>query len=122
MMKTLAITLVGYLMIGVVYGLVKVVREVVKRVRLLGYEDYYEWLEGMNHLDEFDISKIDNDNEWSEYVWYFRIIGKLNDANVNKVLRDVVYVLTWPVAVPLFIEVVSMALDIIYKSRFGEEG
>lgn len=122
MMKYLVGTLIGYLIIGVVYTLVKLVREVAKRVKLLGDDDYFKWLEGTNHLDEFDIGSIANDEYWSMYVWYIRFINKLYDIKTNKVLLCVVYVLTWPTVVPLVIEVIAKALDIIYESRFGEEG
>ena len=122
MMKYLVGTLIGYLIIGVVYTLVKLVREVAKRLKLLGNDDYIKWLEGTNHLDEFDIGSIANDEYWSMYVWYIRFINKLYDIKTNKVLLCVVYVLTWPTAVPLVIEVIAKALDVIYESRFGEEG
>lgn len=119
MMKYLAVTLICYLVIGVVYALVKIVREASKRYRVLDSDGCFKWLDGMNHLDEFDISAIADDDHWSGYFWYIRLTSKLN--NVNKILGDVVYILTWPIAVPLFIEVVAKALDAIYESRFGEE-
>lgn len=120
MIKYLVIALVSYLVIGVVYAAVKIIWTVWKRYIMLDCDHSFTWLEGAQHLDEYDVEDLINIDDWSEYKMYIRFADKIYDA--NKALGRVVYVLTWPTSVSLFIEVIAQALDKIYESRFGEEG
>ena len=120
MIKYLVIALVGYLVIGVVYAVAKLVWTVWKRYKVLGSNRSYIWVGGTQHLDEYEVDDLLNVDDWSDYETYIRFADKIYDA--NKALGRVVYILTWPTSVSLFIEVIAQALDKIYESRFGEEG
>ena len=120
MIKYLVIALVVYLVIGVVYAAVKIIWTVRKRYYMLGSDRSYLWLEGAQHFDEYKFEDVLNVDDWSEYEMYIRFADTIYDA--NKALGRIVYVLTWPTSVSLFIGVIAQAMDKIYESRFGEEG
>jgi len=114
----LVIALVSYLVIGVVYTVAKLIREVCKRVDLLGDENYFRWIEGANHLSEVDANYF---VDFSVYAQYVRFMDKVYNTG-SIALTVIVSVFTWPTMVPLLIELFGGALDKIYESRFGEEG
>ena len=120
MIKYLVIALVSYLVIGVVYVAAKIIWTVWKRYCVLGSDRSYIWVEGAQHFNEYEVEDLLNVDDWLEYEMYIRFADKIYDA--NKALGRVVYVLTWPTSVSLFIEVIAQAMDKIYESRFGEEG
>lgn len=120
MIKNLVIALVGYLVIGVVYTVAKLVLTVWKRYKVLGRDRSYIWVEGAQCFDEYEVEDLLNVDDWSDYSMYIRFADRIYDA--NKALGRVVYVLTWPTSVSLFIGVIAQAMDKIYESRFGEEG
>lgn len=122
MIKYLVMVLIGYLVIGVVYGIGKAVFELKRRFNVLGVDGYLNWISCSSHLDELKLEDVYKVDDFSRYDWYCKFIGKIEDIVVGKILIVVMCVLTWPTGIPMVIELIATGLDILYESRYGEEG
>lgn len=113
--------LISYLVIGVVYTLVRWMRECGKRmVRLGNAEKYGKWIGGIEHID-YTVDELMSSMYIGGYDWYFRFMDSILDAIDNDTLFWVIVALTWPTGVPACMDLILMAMDRIYEKHFGEE-